>query len=276
MGHGWPYLAEHLWLATPGGGLAVAFYGESQVTAKVGDGTDITIRESTRYPFDDQVRFDVKISRPVAFPLYLRVPGWCDGARVEINGVPESVEARPLSYLRMERTWSDGDTVRLVLPTDVKYRTWTGNHGSVSVDRGPLTFSLKIGEQRVRSGGTDRWPAWEILPTTPWNYGLVLDPDEPASSFEVEQRPWPASNLPFTHEGTPILLKARGKRIPEWQIDAHGLVAPLQDSPVKSNQPAETILLIPMGAARLRISAFPVIGDAPDAHAWQAPEGPHP
>jgi hypothetical protein len=33
----------------------------------------------------------------------------------------------------------------------------------------------------------------------------------------------------------------------------------------------ETVTLIPMGAARLRISAFPVISDGPDAREWPAP-----
>ena len=46
----------------------------------------------------------------------------------------------------------------------------------------------------------------------------------------------------------------------------------LQASPVKSDQPTETVTLIPMGAARLRITAFPVIGEGPDAHVWTAPK----
>ena len=35
-----------------------------------------------------------------------------------------------------------------------------------------------------------------------------------------------------------------------------------------SDQPVETVTLIPMGAARLRISAFPVIGNGSNAHEW--------
>ena len=52
-----------------------------------------------------------------------------------------------------------------------------------------------------------------------------------------------------------------GRKIPEWTIDEHGLAGELSDSPVRSNEPDEPIELIPMGAARLRISAFPVIGE---------------
>ena len=48
------------------------------------------------------------------------------------------------------------------------------------------------------------------------------------------------------------------------QQDLNGLIRPLQDSPVKSEEPIDTITLIPMGAARLRITAFPTIGDGAD------------
>jgi hypothetical protein len=153
----------------------------------------------------------------------------------------------------------------------VSLRRWEENNNSVSVDRGPLTFSLKIGERYVREGGTDEWPAWEIHPTTPWNYGLLLKGRNPTSSFQVIEREWPADDMPFTHEGTPLELHARGRRIPEWQLDEFGLVGTLQPSPVMSEKPDEQITLIPMGAARLRISSFPVIGEGPDAHRWSPP-----
>ena len=40
----------------------------------------------------------------------------------------------------------------------------------------------------------------------------------------------------------------------------------------KSDAPAETVTLIPMGAARLRISAFPAIGTGKNAREWAAPK----
>ena len=57
----------------------------------------------------------------------------------------------------------------------IAVRTWAKNHNAVSVDYGPLTFSLKIGEKWTRYGGTDDWPEWEVHPTTAWNYGFVLN-----------------------------------------------------------------------------------------------------
>ena len=54
-------------------------------------------------------------------------------------------------------------------------------------------------------------------------------------------------------------------------MNNQGLVEEIQDSPAASNEPVETVTLIPMGAARLRISAFPTVGSGFDAEKWQAP-----
>jgi len=268
-GHGWPYYAEHLWLATPGNGLAAVLYAPCEVTAKVGDGTEVTILEETQYPFDENIRLTVSAGKPVRFPLYLRVPGWCEKPELKINNKAASVKAGPRSYVMIDRKWADGDKVDINLPMKITLRKWMRNNNSVSVDRGPLTYSLKIGEKYVRAGGTDKWPAWEIHPTTPWNYGLVLNEDEPALSFEFKLNTWPDDNQPFEADAAPIALLARSRKIPAWQKDHLGLVGKLQQSPAKSEEPTETVTLIPMGCARLRISAFPTIGSGPDAHEWE-------
>ena len=56
-----------------------------------------------------------------------------------------------------------------------------------------------------------------------------------------------------------VELKARAKKIPNWTVDAKNAVNPLQPGPIKSGEPTETVTLIPMGAARLRIASFPLI-----------------
>lgn len=273
-GHGWPYLTEHLWFATPDDGLAATLYSESEVTANVGGGQEVTVVCETHYPFEEAITLTLETGGEVTFPLYLRVPGWAGDVRLRVNGRRIGVREAAGRWIRIERTWKDGDTVEFALPMKVILRRWEENNNSVSVDRGPLTFSLKIGERYVREGGTDEWPAWEIHPTTPWNYGLLLKGRNPTSSFRVIEREWPADDMPFTHEGSPLELHARGRRIPEWQLDAFGLVGTLQPSPVMSEKPDEQITLIPMGAARLRISSFPVIGEGLDAHSWSPPPKP--
>jgi hypothetical protein len=283
---GWPYFAKHLWMATPDNGLCAAIYSASEVSAKVGDGTTVQIVEDTLYPFDETLRFTVKPEKPVTFPLYFRVPGWCEGAELTINGKPAGAPVKHGQFACVDRRWQDGDTVALTLPMKVSVRTWERNHNSVSVDYGPLTFSLRIAERLDRKDSTttaigdshwqkgadaSQWPSWEIYPDSAWNYGLVLDAGNPAASFTVDKRDWPASDFPFTLDEVPITLTAKARQIPEWTLDRYGLVAPLQDSPAFSDQPIKTVTLVPMGAARLRISAFPTIGDPATALHWTAP-----
>lgn len=275
VSHGWPYYAEHLWMATPGNGLAALLYSACAVTATVGDGVEARITEVTDYPFDSLVRLEIDPDRPAAFPLYLRIPGWCDGASVEVNGQRLDLAPSPRAFLKVDRRWEPGDVVTLDLPMRVRVDRWPTNHGAVSVSRGPLTFSLAIAEDWRRYGGTDEFPAFEVFPGSPWNYGLVLPDDSPEAAFTLEARDGPLAPQPFAPASAPLRLTARGRRIPNWQLLPElDLVDELQDSPVRSAEPTEQVTLIPMGCARLRISAFPVIGEGPDAHEWVAPREP--
>lgn len=287
--HGWPYYSKSLWLATPDNGLCAALYAASEVRAKVAGGTQVTISEQTNYPFEEQVRFTVSTPKSVQFPLYLRIPGWCKQPAVNINGKDAAVKAAAKGYIRIDRLWANGDSVNLILPMEIGLRQWENNHNSVSVDYGPLTFALKIKEKYVRFDSTEtaigdskwqkdadttQWPSYEIHPESAWNYGLVLNNRNPERSFKLIRKAWPESDFPFTQETVPLAMEVKAKKIPNWTLDRHGLCAVLQDSPVRSAEPTETVTLIPMGAARLRISAFPTIGRGPAANDWKPEELP--
>jgi len=263
-------------MATPDNGIAAMMYNSSEATVKVGDkkGKTVTLKQTTHYPFDENIKIDVNASSPVNFPLYLRIPRWCKDAKVTVNGNPVNVEATPGSYIRLENKWKQGDVVELTLPMHLALQLWTENKNSVSVNYGPLTFSLKIKEyyQKVDSkefaigdskwqpnADQSKWPAYNIYPESMWNYGLELNGKPLSDQFEIIKKPWPESNFPFDQKDVPIMIKAKGKLIPEWTIDQYGLCGLLPQSPVDVHTSEQEIELIPMGAARLRISAFPVV-----------------
>ncbi|HFE51932.1 MAG TPA: hypothetical protein ENK07_00690, partial [Bacteroidetes bacterium] len=254
---GWPYLAEHLWMATRDSGLAAVFYSTSTVTATAGSGKTVKIREETSYPFEETIRFSVITKEPTKFPLYLRVPGWAKDARVNVNGKRLDVEPRAGSWLALRRTWRNGDRVVLTLPMSVIIEKWAKNGNSASVRYGPLYFSLKIGEKWVRYGGTDKWPAYEVFPTTPWNYALVLPQNHPEKAFRVVRKKGELPAQPFTPDNAPIIIQCKAKRVPGWGLEENGLIQQVPASPLKLKTPVETVTLVPMGCARLRVSAFP-------------------
>lgn len=266
-GFAWPYYSQYLVMATPDNGAAVALYSDCTAKVKVGEGTEIILREETCYPFEENIRFTIESHAQDKFPLYFRIPSWCAKAEARINGKRVAAELTPGKYLRLERSWSNGDIITLNFPMSISMRTWQVNKNSVSVDYGPLTLSLEIGEEYRKADshkvalksskwqeGADpeEWPSYEIFATTPWNYALAVD-----APITVEHREWPADNNPFTAENTPLKFHAKGRIVPEWGFDEYGLtgVLPYEDAP-KAAQ-VDNITLIPMGAARLRISAFP-------------------
>ncbi len=256
---GWPYYAEHLWMATADNGLAATLYAPSEVRAKVAEGADVSIAEETCYPFEDQIRLTLSCDRPVTFPLYLRLPGWAKSVQILINGQPVEGPFAGGRYAVLSRTWRHGDEVRLELGPQIEVVEWPARRGAVSVRRGPLWFSLKIGERWQKYGGTEIWPALEALPTTPWNYGLVFEGPEAAASVRLASRNAPPFQ-PFALEAAPIVLRAKARRVPGWTAEGRmaGLVPA---SPAKGEGPVEEVELVPMGCARLRISVFPVVRD---------------
>ena len=255
MHQGWPKFAASLWMATPDGGLAAAVYSPCSVAAQVRGGVQVRILEETQYPFRETVRFTIQPARQAQFPIRFRVPGWTASPSLLINGKPHPSSLKPGSFHEVNRVWSPGDRVELRLPMPVRVVTG-GYNDSISVERGPLVFSLRIGEEwrRIR----DKAPAadWEVYPTTPWNYALAADPKSAASSFKVVEKP--LGDKLFTPAGAPVEILARARRLPEWRMQQGSAAAPPQ-SPVRSSEPLETVTLIPYGSAKLRITAFPYL-----------------
>lgn len=273
-GMGWPYFTEHLVMATTDGGLATMLYSESETTALVSNGQEIRLTETTKYPFEEQVVLKISTSKAVDFPLYLRIPGWSDRTTVSVNGeMLSGVNNAQGRYVCIERTWNDGDEIVLKMPMSVTTRTWQKNKSSVSVDYGPLTLSLKIAERYQQRDSRDHeivqddshwqegvdaslWPAYEVYAASDWNFALQMDNQLP-KDLQIEHRPWPADNYPFTLESVPLQFSAKGCKIPSWGFDATGMTDLLPTCFAKRDATVAPLQLVPMGAARLRITSFP-------------------
>lgn len=273
-GMGWPYYAEHLVMATTDNGLATMLYAASETTAKVADGKSVKLTETTNYPFDETVKLTVGTDGAVTFPLYLRVPAWAAGSSVSVNGEPQAIAEAAGKYIRLERQWSDGDVVELTLPMTVSSQVWQQNKASVSVNYGPLTLSLKIDENFEQHDSRDKdfvqddshwqagvdaslWPCYVLKPESAWNYALKVDKDNLPLQFSVTRKAWPADDFPFTLESVPFEFTATGVQIPSWSYDETGMTDLLPTKFAPRSTEETKLTLVPMGAARLRISAFP-------------------
>ncbi len=271
IGMAWPYFTQHLWFATNGNGLLSALYAPCEVTAKVADGEEISIVEKTDYPFSETIEFELRTKRSVKFPWSLRIPEWCREAAIVLNGEPIASRLAGPAFATITREWKPGDKMQLRLPMEVRTIGWTQRPGTLSVYRGPLAYSLFIKEKHKRIDKPNGWNAFEILPDSNWNYGL-----EPEPQFDVHTQAVEQNSQVFDERRVPVWIETKGRRIPEWTLDMYGLTAPIQNCPAKTSEPLEKIRLIPMGAARLRITVFPTVAEGADAHVWQKPPQPKP
>jgi len=251
---GWPKLVTHLWMATAGNGLAAVAYGPSVVEARVGPRGDLVrVTETTEYPFDGTVELSFQLERPVAFELYLRVPSWARGARLTIQGTEKGI-GPPGDFFVLGKEWKNGDRLQIQFPMNL--RAETRYNGAASVRRGPLVFSLRIGERFEKIRGEAPHADWAVHPTTPWNYGLLLDREHPERSLTVERKP--IGHVPFENSAAPVVLRARGRLLPSWSLEDHS-AGETPKSPVESSEPLADLELVPYGSTRLRITEFPTL-----------------
>jgi len=129
-------------------GLYVHLYASSTIAWAQG-GDDVTLSTTTDFPFDPAVSMKISTPTPKRMNVRTRVPYWAKGEMKVAVGGSDYVSGAPGSYLSLERTWSDGDTIGFKLPigfTAVKYTGLDqieGNYDRYALMYGPILMALQ-------------------------------------------------------------------------------------------------------------------------------------
>ncbi len=107
----------------------------------------LSIRQETRYPEGDKINFTVKAQRPTNFSLRLRYPVWANNVSVAVNGRPETITAKPGSFIEIKRTWKAGDRVELTIPMSLRLETMPDNPRRVAILYGPTVLAGELGPE---------------------------------------------------------------------------------------------------------------------------------
>jgi DUF1680 family protein len=258
-----PSYITHMWMATGDGGLAATLYGPCSVSAVVGAKIPVKLTCETAYPFEETIQVTVDPEQAATFPLYFRVPSWCAGGKIAVNGA--SLDATPdvKGFVHLARQWVKGDKVTLTFPMSVRlergfeteYPASTRNYFDFksdvvfqrrrlpyeSVHYGPLLMSLAIPDKN---------------PNTPmsgarWQYALANDAGRKGADIRIERKPMPAKwDWPLD---APLAL-----HVPARSFDWRPTETQALPGEVVKGDATDTIRLIPYGCTKFRISMFPV------------------
>jgi Beta-L-arabinofuranosidase, GH127 len=262
---GWPKFVRALWMGTPSGGLAAIAYAPCRLSHTVA-GVPVTLETFTDYPFKEHLEIVLTPERPVQFEVLLRAPAWCDAPEVRLNGQILEVEHMSTGFLRLEREWTAGDRIALVLPMQV--RAHQRPRDAMALTLGPLTLAFAPGEVWERIPGSEGLGDFEVRFRRSWSYALALEPAR-ANECRVERLSVPSP--PFSHktgsapigvEHVALRVHVSAELLNSWKLEQHSAAPPPQGltGPLRAEH---QIPLVPYGCARIRIAEFPVISRIP-------------
>jgi hypothetical protein len=133
-------------------------------------------------------------------------------------------------------------------------RVVVGFNQSVSVERGPLVFAYRIGQDWLKLRDRGMTADWQVYPTSRWNYALAVNPSVQSQKIVVSENA--LTERPFASVGAGTELQVKARLLPSW-VATEGVAGTLAESPVESAEHDETITLVPYAAAKLRITSFP-------------------
>jgi len=158
---------------------------------------DLSLRMTTNFPFDPNVRIEFAARRPVRAKIRVRVPSWASQEMtIQVNG-RHAAAGRPGSYIVLDRTWAKADAITFRLPVDLRIQRYTGVDQIPGRDRfavlwGPILLAA-VGAPQINLAGATS--------------------SQPESLIEL-LRPKPGQPLHYTVKDNPGF-----EFMPYWQVD---------------------------------------------------------
>ena len=260
-----PIFTENLVKKGSDGALVFWMYAPNSGKADL-KGNAVTWKLDTRYPFRDTARLVLTAAKPLA--VRFRVPGWATSFRVGEAAAAPGAESLAV------KVPAGTTTLEIKMGAVCKYTFWPRS-GGVTIDRGPLSYSLAVPEvygrvKRPRQqGGSLVWAENDVpkegfpqdwmtevtLGTDKWNYAL-----EVTAPLEFRETAW--TDDCFVSTNAVCEIYATGRRLAAWTLQDNE-PAELQPSPAYTDAPTERLRFVPLGCQRLRLSVLPQATDDP-------------
>ncbi|KAJ7072743.1 hypothetical protein C8F01DRAFT_1105077 [Mycena amicta] len=264
---GWPKFITNAFLVTPDHRSLVHLYlGPFSTSVVLDSDNAVTVSVETLYPFGDTLSTTITATKP--FTYFVRIPSWVSNGTISVNGRSSAAVHPGKDGLHTVLIDAGTTTLVLDLPSDIRIESRP--HGSVAIHRGPLNYAFdipRIEKQLSVHPVEPRAVDLEFTPAEEWQY--AIDP----STLAFSNTP-PVSGVlpsPIYDAGLPPVTLSVAACLIDWHLAGDMFAAPPPENPTCLGA-FHNITLWPFGAAKLRISEFPVV-EIPK-YAFVAQEGP--
>ncbi|KAJ6497537.1 hypothetical protein C8R45DRAFT_983301 [Mycena sanguinolenta] len=263
---GYPKFATNAFLVTADNESLVHLYlGPFKVSVVLASNNPVTVDVETLYPFGDTLT--TTITATTAFTYLVRIPSWVTDGTISVNGGPVKAVKADKNGLHAVDVGAGITTLVLNLPSEIRLESRP--HGSIAVHRGPLNYAFDIPRREKQLSVHPLEPRavdLEFTPESAWQF--AIDP----STLAFTNTPPPSGVLPspIYDAGLPPFTLSVSACPIDWPIAGDMFAAPPPENPTCLSE-FRNITLWPFGAAKLRISEFPV-AKAPVSFTVQDPD----
>lgn len=163
------------------------------------------ITQQTDFPYSDTGRIIVNLKKSKRFKIFVRCPEWAtEGYSVKVNGVEYAADAKPSSFVCLDRKWKDNDVIELTMLMKNKLVELPNEPQYLAVLHGPIVLAARTSQEHLDGLIADdgRWSHIASGPLVP----LAQTPIFVGSRAEIEAKiqnlqPVPGKPLHYSAEG---------------------------------------------------------------------------
>ena len=181
-------------------GIYVDLFADSKINFAVG-GNPLSLKTTTRFPYDPQVRIEVRTGKPVQAKIRIRIPSWAVTTMPVLVNDKEAMAGEPGTYVTLDRKWSDSDVISFTLPMGFRTTCYRGaesgfNDGAhYALEYGPVLMALTGkagGQDGVNADPKQLSQALRAIPGKPLHF--EVKGNDPL----IYQPYWELQDEPFT------------------------------------------------------------------------------
>jgi uncharacterized protein len=115
----------------------------------------ITISQKGNFPANPAIQFAVSTKKTSRFAINLFMPDWVTTqTKVLINSEPVSIDIKPLSYIKLDRKWKNGDRIELTFDYKFYVKSMPDNQKMIAIYYGPVLLAFETDKELLLTGNT--------------------------------------------------------------------------------------------------------------------------